>query len=442
MLERIRYRLFDCLSGKEAYGKHLLLEEMQWRSHEELQRIQSEKLRKLVVHAYNNTMYYRRLFDAMGLTPNDIHDVRDLEKLPVLTKSIIKQNIDLFKASAYESYGPRLRATSGSTGEAFHFVIDRDAHGWVHGYLLLSWKTAGFAWGDRVMTIGAGNIKHSRLKRFCLEYLRNSIDIPSFDFDEDVMTATLRRINDVRPGIIYGYSSALAFLSKYAMDHSINIASPKAVVTTAENLLPHNRERIEHAFGCQVYDQYGVMECGITAYECNEHAGFHLGMTKGIVETVDDAGRRVYDAPGRILGTDLDNYAFPMIRYDSGDVGSISGRTCACGRGFEMLDSLQGRVREFLTTKSGSKVHGAIFSYLVRNHPWINQYQVVQEVAGSIEVRIVMDSPLSSEQEQAVVRFVNDQCGNDMDINVKRVCDIPMSSNNKRHFIISKISNI
>ncbi len=443
MLERLRYRIFDQLSKKRGLQKLDALQTLQWRSHKDLRKLQDEKLRKIVQHAYQNTAYYRDLFDSLNVHPEDIQAREDLAQLPILTKTVIKQNYERFKAKNFESYSPRIRATSGSTGDSFHFVIDRDTHSWVHGYLLLAWQTAGFQLGDTIFTIGGGNIKLSPLKRRLVSFLRNSVDVPAFDFDEVKMRETIQLIHNVKPGVVYGYGSALAFLAKYAMENHIELFSPKGIVTTAENLLPHNRERIEKAFRCKVFDQYGVMECGITAFECDQHDGYHLGMTKGLAETVDDSGSPVSGVPGRIICTDLDNYAFPMLRYDSGDLGVYSGRLCSCGRGFELLDSVEGRTREFLTAFGGKKVHGAVFSYLVRDNPWIDQYQVYQKVVGQIDVRIVAaDGIVDEGRKSSVAQFVRTHCGEGMAVNVIQVTDIPLSANNKRHFVVSEIENI
>ena len=442
MLELARYKLFDFLSKKDSLKRFYELEKLQWESREMLLELQSLKLQSLVYHAYSNTIYYRTLFDSLKLTPNDIAKPSDLIYLPILTKSLIKANFEAMKAVKFSSYSPRIKATSGSTGEAFHFVIDRNTHSWVHGYMLLAWAVAGFEFGDKVLRVGGGNLRVKPLYRKILSALKNTIDIAAFDFDERRILEIISIINKDKPGIIYGYSSALAFIAKYALDNSINLYSPKGIVTTAENLLPHNRDRIQSAFDSKVFDQYGVMECGITAFECSNHHGYHIGSTKGIIETVNDEEHPVEDTPGRIIGTDLDNYAFPMLRYDSGDIGTISRRTCSCGRGFEMLESLEGRTREFLTSSSGKKVHGAVFSYLVRENPWISQYQVYQKEVGKLQVRIISGSPLTEARKQNISSFVNAKCGDDMQVDVIAVSDIPLSKNNKRHFVISEISNI
>lgn len=442
MLEVARYKLFDILSKKDSLKRFYDLEELQWNSREELLELQSLKLRSLVHHAYFNTEYYRNLFDTLTIKPSDISQPSDLIRLPILTKKVIKANFEKMKAEHFNSYSPRVRATSGSTGEAFHFVIDRSTHSWIHGYMLLAWTVAGFEFGDKVMTIGSGNAKFGLIRGKVLSFLKNSVDLSSFDFDDTAISTVISKINLVRPGIIYGYSSALALLSKHALDNKSKLFSPKAVVSTAENLLPHNRSRIEEAFQCKVFDQYGVMECGITSFECNLHNGYHIGMTKGILETIDDAGSPVEGIPGRIISTDLDNYAFPILRYDSGDIGVYTKKICSCGRGFELLDSINGRSREFLTAANGKRVHGAIFSYLVRENPWINQYQVYQEKEGYIEIRIITDTPIDQSKVKSIKSFVDNKCGGGMTVNVLQVSDIPLSNNNKRQFIVSTISNI
>ena len=442
MLEVARYKAFDLLSEKDSFKRYKELLNLQWLSHKDLTHIQEIKLKKLITHAYNNTIYYKETFDLLGLHPSDITTPSDLSLLPVLTKKIIKANRSKFKSSNYASLSPRHRATSGSTGEAFHFTIDRNTHSWVHGYMLLAWTVAGFEFGDKVLTIGSGNAKLGLFKGRVLSFLKNSVDLSSFNFNDKTISKVINRINTVKPGIIYGYSSALALLAKHALDRKITLFSPKTIVTTAENLLPHNRIRIEKAFKCKVFDQYGVMECGITAFECKLHKGYHIGVTKGVIETINDSDQQVEEIPGRIICTDLDNYAFPIIRYDSGDIGVSTHRECSCGRGFQLLDSINGRSREFLTTEDGKKVHGAIFSYLVRENPWINQYQVFQEKKGFIKIRIISDLPISQSKMESVKDFVNTKCGGGFTVDVLQVNDIPLSSNNKRQFVVSTISNV
>lgn len=442
MLEVLRYRVFDALTDKHSYNKFQDLINLQYYSYSQLLDMQNSKLRRIVNHAYTNTAYYRALFDNMDIHPSDIRTRDDLSLVPILTKDIIKSNKSSFKAKNYSSYRPRERATSGSTGKAFHFTIDRETHSWVHGYMLLAWNVAGFEFGDKVLTIGSGNVKLPRFKRAVLSFLKNSKDLSSFHLDDPALRKIIYAINNTKPGLIYGYSSALSYIAKYSQDHSIPLYSPKGIVTTAENLLPHNRRRIEQAFSAKVFDQYGVMESGLTAFECEYHRGYHLGMTKGIVETVNGAGDRVSETPGRILSSDLDNFAFPILRYDTGDIGTISGKQCSCKRGFELLDSIQGRTREFLTADNGKKVHGAVFSYLVRENPWIVQYFVYQKVPGVIHVSIVADCKVDETKKGIIQAFVEEKCKGGMKAEVVQVDRIPASSNNKRHFVISEITNI
>ena len=165
-------------------------------------------------------------------------------------------------------------------------------------------------------------------------------------------------------------------------------------------------------------------------------------MTKGIVEILNDNNQQIYDSVGRIISTDLDNYSFPFIRYESGDIGVKTKSKCNCGRGFELLSSIEGRTREFLTTKNGKNIHGAIFSYIVRENPWITQYQIYQKEAGKLIVRVVTDKIIDDEKKNSIVEFIGINCPDEMDVEVLKVDDIPLSANNKRHFVVSEIKNI
>ena len=411
-------------------------------SNEELKELQNSKLCSLIEFVYNNNRFYRDVFDSAGIEPKDIRCPDDLIKLPVLNKKIILENYEELKSEGWEKKGGRFKATSGSTGASLTYIVDRETHSWVHGYLLHSWITAGYVPGEKMISIGGGMIKSGKLKRKIFSILRNSIDYSSFNFDEKKIREIIDVINKKKIGFIYGYSSSMALIAKYALENKIELFAPKGIVTTAENLLPHNRERIEKAFRCRIFDQYGVMDGGITAFECEKHNGYHLGMSKGITEVVDDQNMPVLEKSGRIISTDLDNYSFPFIRYESGDIGIKTDRKCSCGRGFELLGSIEGRTREFLTTKNGKKIHGAIFSYIVRENPWINQYQIYQKEAGKITVRIVSSEKIDELKQEAIRSFVKKNCPDQMDVSVVQLEDIPLSSNNKRHFVISEIKNI
>jgi phenylacetate-CoA ligase len=436
------YKLIDIFTDRQAVKKLGEIKKLERLGLEELKNIQNSKLCALIDFIYENNRFYRDIFDSGNLKPSDIRRAEDLIKLPVLNKKIILENYDKLKSDGWEERGGRFKATSGSTGASLTYIIDKETHSWVHGYLLHSWITAGYRPGEKVLTIGGGMIKSGKLKRKIFSILRNSIDYSSFNFDENKIIEIIEIINGKKIGFIYGYSSSLALIAKYALEKNIALHSPAGIVTTAENLLPHNRERIEKAFRTKIFDQYGVMDGGITAYQCEKHEGYHIGMTKGIVETVNDAGEPVFEETGRIISTDLDNYSFPFIRYESGDIGVKTKKQCGCGRGFELLASIEGRTREFLTTKNGKKIHGAIFSYIVRENPWINQYQIYQKEAGKIILRIVSGENIDDAKKETVKSFVRKNCPDGMDIEVVQVDDIPMSANNKRHFVISEIKNI
>ncbi|MCX6163659.1 MAG: hypothetical protein NTU73_02165, partial [Ignavibacteriae bacterium] len=277
MFRRFKYGLIDLYTDRRTLPKFdMLYHDLQWNSYDELLSIQNSKLKNLIKFAYSHNKYYRKVFDNLKIKPDDIKTTEDLRNLPVLNKKIIRENYELMKSDGYEQFKPRIRATSGSTGEALHFILDRETHSWAHAYMLLAWYTTGYRLGDKIVVISSGSSKtKSDISQRIFSFLRNSVDLSSFDVDESEILKYINVINKNRPVLLYGYSSALALLSKYIIDNKVTVYSPKGIVTTGENLLPHNRERIEKAFNAKVFDKYGVLESGVSAYECENHDGYH-----------------------------------------------------------------------------------------------------------------------------------------------------------------------
>lgn len=149
--------------GEAFLGTRMLkylkeLEETQWWSPAQLQELQNRKLRALVEHAYENVPYYHRLFKDRGLTDKDIQTVEDLQKLPILTKDIIRQNLSDLIARDSNRRRPFLNATSGSTGEPLKFYIDMEVTSISWAVMFRGWEWAGYELGDKRATIAGSSL--------------------------------------------------------------------------------------------------------------------------------------------------------------------------------------------------------------------------------------------------------------------------------------------
>lgn len=363
---------------------------------ENLKTYQEERLRDIIHHSYRNVPYYHRLLNNLNLKPENIKTLEDLEKLPILTKEIIKTNMKEFIPTNLKYHKYVNRSTGGSTGHPFQYRLSVEDE--ILGYAILNANSgyAGYNLGDKIGIIAGSSLIPStksdiveKLKSFVLNERRYS----SFDLDNSYMNNIFLNLDKFKPKFVRGYASSVYIFAKYIKEYNLSLNfHPKAIFTTAEVLFDQQRRVIQEAFGCPVFNQYGLNDGGVTAFECEEHDGLHIDMIRSIMEISDSDG--IPSEPkeeGRILATSLYNYAMPFIRYDTGDLGVLSDEKCACERETPLLDRLVGRVSDFIYTPEGLQVHGEFFSHIFWELNWVKQYQIVQKRIDELIIMIVPD---------------------------------------------------
>ncbi|MGD6871017.1 phenylacetate--CoA ligase family protein [Sutcliffiella horikoshii] len=388
-LNYLKLKLGDFLRKTDAVSEYHELVNSQWRTNVELEDVQREKLQLLINHVVENVPYYQEYFNERQIDIEEF-SLLDMKELPLINKEILNSKKDDFTAKNHESYGSSWKSTGGSSGKPFRFLLSKNAHSIMWGNIWRGWNAAGYNLGDKVAVLAGDSLLGGfDFKRYVYYQTMNWIPMSSFKMDETSMIKYLLQLKDGNVQFMYAYASAAYELASYALKHNIDGVKLQSVITTSEVLLPRYRTTIEKAFSCKVYDQYGANDGGVTCFECNQHEGLHIGSERCIVEIIDDQGNPVPDGEeGRIVLTDLDNYAMPFIRYEVGDIGAITHEECKCGRGLPRLLYIKGRERDFIMDKEGSKIHGAIFTQLFKNEENIEQFQVKQSEIGKIDVYV------------------------------------------------------
>jgi phenylacetate-CoA ligase len=414
----------------------------QWKPYDELKYDQESQLRHLIEFAYESVPYYRNLFKSLGLSPKDVRTIEDLEKLPTLTKNIIKEHREELKPVNLQSIKHYDWATGGSTGTPMRYRISKNDRFLGGAILYRGWGHGGFELGDK-MIILAGSSLDVRAKPYLVtkvhEISRNLRKLSSFDMGESEMREYARVFNSFKPCFVSGYASSIYFFARWLEENQVLIPSPKGVFTTAEKLFPYMRKTIGDTFDCDVYDTYGLNDGGISAFECPQHTGLHIDTERSIMEVVDGSGHQIECGEGRILATSLHNYAMPLIRYACGDEGSITDEVCGCGRGYSLLKEVIGRSTDVLITPDGKNIHGWFFLYIFWDYgTGIKEYQVVQETLEKIVVKIVPEDGFDEKQLDRVREIVNMRSPG-WDIEFKYVDAIERTSAGKYKFIINKL---
>jgi phenylacetate-CoA ligase len=207
-------------------------------------------------------------------------------------------------------------------------------------------------------------------------------------------------------------------------------------VTWADQLYPSYRATIEDVFGAKVIDTYGCAEGMQVAAQC-PHGSYHFQMLDTIVEFLDEHDHPVpAGTPGRIVLTRLIPGAMPFLRYDVGDIGVATGDIdCACGRQWELMESVEGRLTDVIVSPAGNRYVAHFFALCLEEFPQIVEYQIEQTGPSRIVIHVVSPGAPSYFDRQIAQRL--QALGlTDMEIHVDRCASIPPSKAGKRRWVI------
>ncbi|AKG53563.1 putative capsular polysaccharide biosynthesis protein [Dehalogenimonas sp. WBC-2] len=439
--ENIVYPLGDLIFQTSVIKYFHWLQKTQWWSPEQLKDLQDRKLRTLITHAYNKAPYYKKLFSNLGLMPSDIQTTEDLSKLPVLTKEDIRTHFDELKAADFDSHKPIPNATGGSTGEPLRYYISKDVSSINWASMYRGWSWAGYGFGDKRATLAGSSLipgqSPSMFTRMRSAVERN-LPLSAVHLNKEILSSYATRLASYKPDFLRGYPSAIYTMADYLKHTNIDTIKPKAIFTTAEMLLPNHREAIESQFGCKVFDQYGAYDGGGQAMECELHQGFHITVEKAIMEILDVKGNTSPPGEsGRIVVTDLHNYAMPFIRYEVGDIGIMSNQPCACGRSLPLLKSIEGRTTDIIKFSNGVTIAGPAVTLMFKDRE-VKQYQLVQEAHNELTVSIVKNNNYTDVDTNKLLGVLKHHTGSGIHIHINFCDHIPNEPNGKYKFIIQK----
>jgi phenylacetate-CoA ligase len=427
----------------QFYAVSRRLEKNQWKSPAALRAEQDAAVRRTIRFAYDHVPYYRRLMNDLSIRPLSIQNVEDLERLPVLSKQMVRDHWQEFIPDTLQTIRYQDNVSSGSTGTPLRYRLARTDKVLHEGLLYRGWGYAGYEFGDRMVMIGGSAIgiaARHHVKNRLEELARNIRKVSSFELGDDQMRQFVAVLARERPRFIRGYASACSCIAQWIADHGAEVPPIEGVFCAAEKLYPAMRRRIEETFSCDCFDGYGLNDGGVSAYECSEHCGLHADTERAVMEVVDRNGAQLEVGEGRILATTLANDAMPFIRYDTGDLGAISGERCACGRGHPLLREVIGRNVDMFVTPDGRRVFGAFFGMFLERCPGVREYQVVQDTPERVTVRIVPDAGFDPGQIDGLREMVKAHgAGWEMDVAITDT--IERTGSGKYRFLICNVGN-
>lgn len=416
------------------------LQQSQWLSPEALHEHQQAQLLKVLHHANKTVPFYRSRLREAGLKPGRHFDAEAFRRLPLLTRAQLNAAGETLTSQQIPAaHGKTHRiSTSGSTGTPISVLGTGVSQFYWQAFTLRDhfWHRRDFSHKLAVIRRLPGNTgrpPHGSPQKSwgppadtVLETGPSSL--LSIDSSIEQQLAWLQR---ERPAILLTYPSNLAALARLCRDEGIQLDGLHEVRTLAEIVTPATRALCHEVFDVPLTDMYSCQEAGYLALQCPHNDHYHVQAENVLLEVLDDNDQPC--APGqtgRVVISTLHNFATPLIRYEIGDLAT-PGAPCDCGRGLPVLKEIKGRVRNLLTLPGGERVWPHLEAIGFGPDFAVRQYQIVQTATQTLEVRLVVEQPLSAANEQRLRDRLHSVLGHPFDIDIRYLDTIARSKGGK-----------
>ena len=441
LVSSLVFPLHERLKRHDSVALRQQMEEVQWWSAERIAAFQLQRLRDFLQDVGTHVPYYRLLFAQHGFDPDSVQSTADLQRLPFLTKTIIRANTEALKHT--KAQGLARFNTGGSSGEPLVFYIGkkRVSHDVAAKWRATRWWDVDI--GDPEIVVWGSPIelgKQDHIKAWRDKLLRTQL-LPAFEMSESKLDQFISTIRSVKPLMLFGYPSALTHIAKHAQKRGIQMTDLgiKVAFVTSERLYDEQRSTIGQVFGCKVANGYGGRDAGFIAHECPA-GNMHLTADDIVVEIVNEAGEvQPAGVAGEIVVTHLSTNDFPFIRYRTGDIAALGTTACSCGRGLPLLQDIQGRSTDFVVAADGTVLHGLSLVYILRDLPGVQAFKVIQETKALTRVLLVADETFSNDSLALIQTGFKRRLGNEVTVVVDRVDQIAAEKSGKYRYIVSHV---
>ncbi len=318
------YTLFN-LTGNKIPVYLKMIKKYDKLSIEEINKIQKDKLKKILLHAYINIPYYYKVLKESNVITGRQVRLENFSNLPILTKEIIRDEDSNLYSKDFKDRKFYKNSSGGSTGEPVRFIQDKEYNEWniatkiyykIYGNQKIGERELRL-WGSERDTLEGKEKFSIKLKN----WLYNRKEFNSFRMTENEMFEFVKGWNKFKPTWIEAYVQSIYEFGKFIKENNLEIHSPKGILVSAGTLYPEMQKLIEQVFSCQTFNRYGTREVGAIACSCKENKGLHLSLFNNYIEILDNQLKPCSSGEiGKVYVTTLNNYSMPLIRYDIGDM--------------------------------------------------------------------------------------------------------------------------
>lgn len=412
--------------GKEYYNYRKFLKQFdEWSLKAKLE-YQRKELLDFIKYAYENSRFYRELYKDIDIS--GINTVEDLKKLPIVTKEMLRENIETCMVKNNEPH--IMGKTGGTTGKSLTVLMHNkdlmrrmamlDHFKAKAGFEHLKMKRATFN-GKHIVPPKQKAKVFWRYNSACKQMIYSS-----FHITEDNMKYYVEGLNKFKPHAIDGFFTSMCDIAGYIERHAIKLDfTPVAIFPTSETLTKEGRALLERVFKCKVYDQYASSEGAPFVCECEKQV-LHVELASGVFEKYGDNDE--------VLVTSFTTHGTPLIRYAIGDRMVFSQENnCDCGNNSPVVLSIEGRKLDFLYTAEGAKINAGNVSNILKYIPnAVIHSQFVQNTKDEVTLLLEVDKQLYKEEyDKLLTKEFLHKFGENTKLVIEHVDEIPREKSGK-----------
>ena len=413
-------------------------------NYKDVRRYQFLKIKELIEYAIKNIQFYKQIYKDSKIEISSFNKLDDLNKIPFLTKNIIKENSTKFRNKKIISKDLLYMTTGGSTGNPLKIPMTKE----YKSYSLASTFFYLNHFGcnpikDKSVRLHGDIIKKN--KGF-FQIIKNKLLLSSNKITNDNCKKYHYLLSKFKPKYIHAYPSAVYLLAKLLDNNQLTINTPiKYTFTDSETLYPHQKKIIEKVFKTQVLSIYGHTEGAILGMNLKNSDKIHIHPFIGFCELIDGNGEIIkkYNQRGEIVVSGFLNKAFPLIRYRTGDFAAYvkipRGKNLFNYKVFKAID---GRKQDFLINKKNKSIPigPMLFDYNI-NWSEIEKFQIIQNQKG----KLIFCIKLQYKNKFALKTFekkINQLFNNEIDIKIKIVKEIKNTKRGKFRYFVQNIKKL
>jgi phenylacetate-CoA ligase len=403
--------------------------------HQALKSYQERRLRQFL-HIAKNSPFWEQRFSEFRLDLDASDIIAEFKKLPILSKAEVKASVDQIANPHIPQEDLLSCHTSGTTGSGLIFPETKSAEKerWATWWRYRGWHNIDFnAWCGYFGGRSIVPMERDKSPFWRVNTPGKQLMFSAYHLKPETARDYLTALKQYGISWLHGYPSVLALFASYILEQKLDPGNTVKIITIgAESLLPQQKQIIELAFKAPVRQHYGQAESVANISECPD-GNLHVDEDFSFVEFLPIEGQ---ENSCKIIGTNWTNPAFPLLRYDCGDLATLSSNSCPCGHHGRVVVDIDGRKEDYVLLPNGVRV--GRLDHIFKDLTHIREAQIHQREKGSVTLLIVKgDGYDLHDEESYLLAEARKRLGADLNISLEYVDQIKRSRTGKLRFVIS-----